>query len=79
MILRLVVITIFFFSTFSYSQSEVYELRVFDMKFSTSANILHYYFKDALIPALNWQGVKNVGAFEECGEALPKKLSANSV
>ncbi len=74
MILRLIVIAIFFFSTFSYSQSEIYELRVYDMKFSTSANILHDYFKDALIPALNRQGLNNVGAFEESGETLPKKI-----
>ncbi|MFO8147178.1 MAG: NIPSNAP family protein [Bacteroidota bacterium] len=74
MILRLIVIASFFFSTYSYSQSEVYELRVYDMKFSTSANLLHDYFKDALIPALNRQGIENVGAFEESGEALPKKI-----
>jgi hypothetical protein len=74
MILRLIVIASFFFFTSSYSQSEIYELRVYDMKFSTSANILHDYFKDALIPALNRQGLENVGAFEESGETLPKKI-----
>jgi len=44
------------------------------MEFSKPANILHDYFENALIPALNRQGVNNVGAFEESGEALPKKI-----
>ncbi|MBZ9632556.1 NIPSNAP family protein [Salegentibacter sp. LM13S] len=72
--LRLILIASFFFFNFSYSQSEVYELKVYDMKFGKSADILHDYFKDALIPALNRQGVENIGAFEETGEALPKKI-----
>jgi len=35
---------------------------------------LHQYFEQALIPALNRQGVDNIGAFEESGDALPKKI-----
>ncbi len=73
MISRLLVIASLFFFTSSYSQSEIYELRVYDMQFGASS-ILHDYFKDALIPALNREGVENVGAFEETGEALPKKI-----
>jgi len=57
-----------------YSQNEIYELRIYEMEFSKPANILHDYFENALIPALNRQGVNNVGAFEESGEALPKKI-----
>ncbi len=64
---------VFFFNTV-YCQNEIYELRVYEMEFSRSANILHDYFEKALIPALNRQGVNNVGAFEESGEALPKKI-----
>ncbi|PRX38574.1 NIPSNAP family protein [Salegentibacter salegens] len=44
------------------------------MQFGQSEDILHDYFKDALIPALNRQGIENVGAFEETGETLPKKI-----
>lgn len=62
----------FFISTFG--QSEIYELRVYEMEFSKPANVLHDYFQKALIPALNRQGINNVGAFEETGESLPKKI-----
>jgi len=63
-----------FFFTSTYSQSEIYELRVYEMEFFKPSQILHNYFEKALIPALNRQGVSNVGAFEEIGEALPKKI-----
>lgn len=56
------------------AQTQVYELREYEMAFSRSADILHSYFEEALIPALNRQGAKHVGAFEEVGESLPKKI-----
>lgn len=62
----------FFVNT--YSQSEIYELRVYELQFSKSADILHNYFEKALIPALNRQGIEHIGAFEEIGDAMPKKL-----
>jgi len=62
------------FFTTSYSQSEIYELRVYELEFFKPAKVLHDYFQQALIPALNRQGVKHVGAFEELGDALPKKI-----
>ena len=67
---------IFFLSFFTsiYSQSEIYELRVYEMEFFKPADVLHNYFKKALIPGLNRHGVENVGVFEESGEALPKKI-----
>lgn len=68
----LVFCLLFFIS--SNSQSEIYELRVYELKFSKSADILHDYFRKALIPALNRQGIEHIGAFEELGDALPKKL-----
>ena len=58
----------------SYSQSEIYELRVYELQFSKSADVLHNYFEKALIPALNRQGIQHIGAFEELGDAMPKKL-----
>ncbi|GAA4281729.1 NIPSNAP family protein [Gaetbulibacter aestuarii] len=56
------------------AQTQVYELRVYELEFFRSADLLHNYFKEALIPALNRQGVKHVGVFEEVGESLPKKI-----
>ncbi|WP_420320650.1 NIPSNAP family protein [Flagellimonas sp.] len=57
-----------------YAQEEVYEFRTYELEFFRSADVLHNYFKDALIPALNRQGIQNIGAFEEAGDALPKKI-----
>ena len=56
------------------AQEEVYELRTYELEFFKSAEVLHTYFKDALIPALNRQGINHIGAFEETGESLPKKI-----
>ena len=56
------------------AQSEMYELRTYEMEFFKQADLLHDYFKKALIPALNRQGVAHVGVFEETSEALPKKI-----
>ncbi len=56
------------------AQNEVYEFRTYELGFSKPAKVLHDYFEQALIPALNRQGINNVGAFEEVGDALPKKV-----
>ncbi len=71
--LILFVSALFFFTSMN-GQSEIYELRVYEMEFFKPVDILHDYLENALIPALNRQGVENVGAFEETGEALPKKI-----
>jgi len=63
-----------FVFNFSFSQSEIYELRVYEMDFFKSDKVLHDYFENALLPAMNRQGVGNIGVFEEFGEALPKKI-----
>ncbi len=60
--------------SFLSAQTQVYELRTYEMEFGKDAGILHTYLENALIPALNRQGIENVGAFEESGEALPKKI-----
>ena len=62
------------FFTATQAQSEMYELRTYEMEFFKQADLLHDYFKKALIPALHRQGVQHVGVFEETGEALPKKI-----
>jgi hypothetical protein len=56
------------------AQTQVYELRAYEMGFFRPADLLHNYFEKALIPALNRQGARNIGVFEEVGESLPKKL-----
>ena len=58
----------------SFGQSEVYELRVYELDFFKPAEVLHTYLEKALIPGLNRQGVQHVGVFEEAGQALPKKI-----
>ena len=58
----------------SFGQSEVYELRTYELSFFKPASVLHEYLEKAYIPALNRQGVTHVGAFEESGDALPKKI-----
>ena len=68
--------TIFFF--FLYigvtAQEQVYELRNYEFEGFAPADVLHNYFKDALLPALDRQGITNVGAFEESGDRMPKKV-----
>ncbi|SDB25292.1 NIPSNAP protein [Flavobacteriaceae bacterium MAR_2010_188] len=72
---RLLPILLLFCSTMkSNAQQQVYELRTYELEFSRSADILHNYFEKALIPALNRQGVSNIGAFEEEGQNLPQKI-----
>lgn len=56
------------------AQNEVYELRTYALEFFRPADVLHTYFKDALIPALERQGIEHIGVFEEAGDALPKKI-----
>jgi hypothetical protein len=57
-----------------HAQDQVYEFRTYELAFGRPANVLHDYFEQALIPALNRQGIQQVGAFEEAGDALPKKI-----
>lgn len=69
--------TLFFVLVTGFSvgaQTQVYELRVYELQFFRSADLLHHYFENALIPALNRQGATQVGVFEEMGESLPKKI-----
>ncbi|MGE0773262.1 MAG: NIPSNAP family protein [Cyclobacteriaceae bacterium] len=56
------------------AQDEVYELRTYELTFFKPADVLHNYIEKALIPALNRQGIKNVGSFEEADASLPNKI-----
>jgi hypothetical protein len=43
---------------------EYYELRCYKLRSGDSVKRAHKYFEDALIPALNKQGLKTIGAFD---------------
>lgn len=74
MIKKIILMFALLFSISISAQKEMYELRVYELKFGVSENILHDYFKNALIPALNRQQIYNIGVFEEVADALPKKI-----
>ena len=46
------------------SGREFYELRCFKMQSGEQPRLAHKYFAEALIPALNRQGMKTIGAFD---------------
>lgn len=56
------------------AQKDLYEMRVYELKFGTPAAGLHNYLEKALFPALNRAGVKNIGAFEEWSQNQPGKI-----
>lgn len=56
------------------TEKEMYELREYEMRFGTDQGQLENYFKNALIPALNKYGVKQVGVFKEMGKSEPPKI-----
>ena len=71
------ILFLFIFSILSFSvsaQREFYEMRVYTMKFGSPASGLHNYLEKSLLPALNRQGVKNIGAFEEWSQDNPAKI-----
>lgn len=70
--LSLIIFLVFF--NFSFGQSEIYELRTYEIDFFKPKEVLHNYLQNAFIPALNRQGIKDVGVFEEFGESLPQKI-----
>ncbi|GAB3890166.1 hypothetical protein GCM10028825_26330 [Spirosoma agri] len=56
------------------AQKAVYEWRTYEPKYGSPQSSIENYLKDALIPALNRQGAKNVGVFREMGKSDPAKL-----
>lgn len=53
---------------------ELYELRTYESRFGSPQSNIENYLKDALMPALNRQGVKAIGVFREMGKTDPPKL-----
>ncbi|NKI32507.1 NIPSNAP family protein [Croceivirga thetidis] len=73
--LHKVIATLSFFVALSINaQDQVYELRTYEIGFFKNADVLLNYFEDALIPALNRQGVEGIGVFEETSQAMPRKI-----
>ena len=66
----LALIVLFSFATPCVIAREFYELRVYEPTMG-SLPTLEKYLSEALIPALNRQGVKNVGVFRETGKNEP--------
>lgn len=56
------------------AKKEIYEWREYEIKFGGGQAVLHQYLEKALIPALNKQGVKQVGAFRELSKNEPPKI-----
>lgn len=56
------------------AQKDWYELREYEMRFGVSQSSFDNYLKNALIPALNKFGVKNVGVFQELNKPEPAKI-----
>ena len=59
-------------SVLTFGQKEYYELRKYELPYNSSEKELHLYLKNALIPALNQKGIKNIGVFEDLGNSIPK-------
>jgi hypothetical protein len=53
---------------------EYYELRVYELRNRGKRSVMDGYWKDAIIPALNALGIRNVGVFTEMGQPEPPKL-----
>lgn len=56
------------------AKKELYEWREYEIKWGSGQAGLHNYLEKALIPALNKQGVKTVGAFRELSKTEPPKI-----
>ena len=71
----LIIALLCFTTCFAQTQTkQLYELRIYEARFGTSQANLDNYLKNALIPALNKQGVMNVGVMREMGHSDPAKL-----
>ena len=58
----------------TYGQKEYYEIRKYKLPFNSPEGLLHKYFSEVLLPALNRQGIKNIGVFEAFGDSTPKEI-----
>ncbi|NAY90808.1 NIPSNAP family containing protein [Muricauda sp. JGD-17] len=73
LLFKKIALLIFFLCFFAQGQQELYELRTYELAFGKDANILHDYLENAFIPAMERQGLENIGAFKEW-KAMPDKI-----
>jgi hypothetical protein len=73
MLKKITLFILLFCGTLS-AQKSYFEWRTYDLPWGSNTQPLHDYISQALIPALNAQGVKNIGAFEPMAEQYPNKL-----
>ncbi|MCH5596455.1 NIPSNAP family protein [Niabella ginsengisoli] len=59
---------------FAQNSKQIYELRVYELRFGGARGVLEKYFEKALFPTLNKYGIKDIGAFEEISKEDPAKL-----
>ena len=59
---------------FTYGQKEYYEVRKYELPFNSTEEALHKYFSEGLLPALNRNGIQNIGVFEALGSPIPKQI-----
>ena len=57
-----------------FGQNEVYEIRTYELFQYSNFKNFNTYFEDHFIPALNQQGINNIGVFQEVSEDLPRKI-----
>ena len=57
-----------------FGQNEVYEIRTYELFQYSNFKNFNTYFEYHFIPALNQQGINNIGVFQEVSEDLPKKI-----
>ena len=57
-----------------FGQNEVYEIRTYELFQYSNFKNFNTYFRDHFIPALNQQGVDNIGVFQEVSQDLPRKI-----
>ena len=72
--MKKLILLLLFIPLVSFGQKEYYELRTYSISFNGSEKALHFYLEEALLPALNRHGVKNVGVFEALGNSMPKQI-----
>jgi hypothetical protein len=61
-------------TVFAQAKKEFYELRTYELRYGSPKVNIENYFKNALFPALNKYGIKNIGAFSEMGNSEPGKI-----
>jgi hypothetical protein len=53
---------------------DIIELREYELAFGSNQSVFHTYIREALIPALNKNGVPDVGVFSELANSEPPKI-----